>query len=494
MSLSRGAIAAGHPLTARAGVEVLRAGGNAVDAALAAVLASCVTEPLLTGLGAGGYLLVVPASGPAVLVDFFVEVPGRGADPADRGELAAVEVSFDDAIQLFHIGPAAIGIPGVPAGVCAAAERFARLPLGDLAASAIALARDGVVVNDQQAYVFRILGAIATSTPEARRVYAPDGRIPRAGDTLRQSDLAQSLERLAVEGAAPFYRGDVAAAICEWLAGRGALLTPEDLAAYQSMERAPVAAGYRGREVLSNPPPSAGGLLIARALGELEDDPDPPDTGRLLTVMEHAQAARTPAFLDGLARPDFAQRFLASRLGSTTHISVIDADGMACAVTCSNGEGSGIVVPGTGVHLNNMLGEQDLNPLGFHRHPVGRRLPSMMAPTVVRGPEGPPELALGSGGSNRIRSAVLQTIVNVVDRGLALDAAVCAPRVHLEDGVAYLEPGAAPPAAGEPGAESPVRFRAPNLFFGGVHAVRREPGGRLTGAGDPRRGGWAEVA
>jgi gamma-glutamyltranspeptidase/glutathione hydrolase len=194
--------------------------------------------------------------------------------------------------------------------------------------------------------------------------------------------------------------------------------------------------------------------------------------------------------MDGLADPGFLQSFMSSRLGSTTHISVIDSDGMACAVTCTNGEGSGVVVPGTGLHINNVMGEEDLNPLGFHLHPAGRRMPSMMAPSVVLR-EGEVELVLGSAGSNRIRSALLQTIVGVVDRGLGAEQAVQAPRLHFEDGVVYAEPGIDLDGI-DPELQA-VRFGALNLFFGGVQAALRRDGA-VTGAGDPRRGGAAVLA
>jgi gamma-glutamyltranspeptidase/glutathione hydrolase len=168
---------------------------------------------------------------------------------------------------------------------------------------------------------------------------------------------------------------------------------------------------------------------------------------------------------------------------------VLDAEGWACSVTCSNGSCSGIVVPGTGIHLNNMLGEQDLNPLGFHMHPPGRRMPSMMAPTVVLR-DGEPELALGSAGSNRIRSAILQTIARVIDDRLPVRAAVESPRVHFEDGVVYAEPGVETLEL-EAAGRAIGRFGELNLFFGGVQAVARDPHGSFGGAGDPRRGGAA---
>src|SRR5437763_1436544 len=263
------------------------------------------------------------------------------------------------------------------------------------------------------------------------------------GEVVRQPELADALERLGAEGADPFYTGDIAAAIVEWVGEHGGTLTAADLAAYEVVDRDPVHVDYRGREVLTNPPPSAGGILIARALALLQDTPGTPGLERVVDVMETTQRERTPEFLAGLDDPAFVSRFLARRgggPGSTTHISVIDRDAWACSVTCSNGSCSGVVVPGTGVHLNNMLGEQDLNPLGFHRHPPGRRLPSMMAPTVVLR-DGAPELVLGSAGSNRIRSAILQTIVRVLDDGLTAPEAIEAPRLHFEDGSVYVEPG-----------------------------------------------------
>jgi gamma-glutamyltranspeptidase/glutathione hydrolase len=278
--------------------------------------------------------------------------------------------------------------------------------------------------------------------------------------------------------------------VCDWLGARGGSMTRADLAGYRAIEREPVRIGYRDRELLTNPPPSAGGTLLAYALALLDRGPSPPTLAGVVDAMAAAQDERTPEFVEGLVEDGFLDRFLATRLGSTTHISVLDADGGACSATCTNGEGSGIVVPGTGMHINNVMGEEDLNPLGFHRYPAGRRMPSMMAPSIVTR-EGAVELVLGSAGSNRIRSALLQTIVGVVDHGLPVRDALDAPRVHFEDGVVYAEPGI------DVEQLSPdrriVAFGSRNLFFGGVQAVQRR-GARLTGAGDPRRGGVAVSA
>ena len=490
----RGVVAAGHPVTAEAGAEILRAGGNAVDAALAAMFTSFIAEPMLTGLGAGGYMLAAPPGEDPVLLDFFVEAPGRGlAAGAPHAPLRSVDVDFGDAVQVFHIGAAAAGPYGTVSGAATAAERFGRLPLADLVAPAAAHARRGVEVNAQQAYLFEILHPICAATAESRALYTPAGRPPRVGEVHRDPTLADALERLAAEGPAPFYTGDVAGAVCDRIAERGGLLTRADLAAYETVARVPVRVRYRGEDVVTNPPPSAGGILLAYALALLDRAPPPPSVAALVEAMAAAQAERTPGFLAGLPDPGFLDRFTASRLGATTHISVADADGWACAVTCTNGEGCGEVVPGTGIHLNNMMGEQDLSPFGWHAHPPGRRLPSMMAPTMVLA-DGAPRLVLGSAGSNRIRSAVLQVVVGVLDRGLGVQAAIDAPRVHLEDGIAYVEPGV--DLAGiEAQDRAIVRFSARNLFFGGAQAVQRDPAtGTLSGAGDPRRGGAVAIA
>jgi gamma-glutamyltranspeptidase/glutathione hydrolase len=483
-----GIVAAGHPLTAEAGAAVLRAGGNAVDAAVAAMLTSWAAEPLLTGPGAGGYMLVAGAGEAPTLLDFFVEAPGRGRARSAPAELLPVEVSFGDAVQLFNCGAASCGTYGNPAGVCSAIERWGSMPLAELAAPAAALARAGVALNAQQAYVFALLEGILRSTPEAAAIFAPDGRVLAEGERFRSAELADTIELLGAEGAAPFYTGAVADRVATWLGERGGLLTREDLAAYEAVAREPVRVGYRGRHVLTNPPPSAGGVLLALALALLDRRTPPPRPIDLVEVMERAQAERTDAFVAGLAGPEFAREFLGSRLGSTTHISVLDGDGRACSVTCTNGEGSGVVVPGTGLHVNNMMGEEDLNPLGFHAFDPGRRMPSMMAPTVVLAADGSVELVVGSAGSNRIRSAILQTIVGVVDRDRGAQEAVDAARLHFEDGIVYAEPGIDLDGLRAAG-RAVAPFRAPNLFFGGVQAVVRSADGALSGGADPRRGG-----
>ena len=503
----RGVVAAGHPLTAEAGADVLRAGGNAVDAAVAAVLMSFVAESPLTGPGAGGFM-VVHTPGESHVLDFFVAAPGLGLDEREPGALVPIDVRFsENAVQRFNVGPASCGAYGTTLGLTETLRRFGTSSLADLTAAPARAAREGVRVVPMQAFLFEVLRPILTSTTECAAIYAPGGKLLAEGDTIRLPDLGDLLERLGAEGPGFLYTGDVAHAVSDWVLERGGMLSRDDLASYEVIEREPARVTYRGREVLTNPPPSSGGILIADALGILERLDEPHDAYVVAEVIESTNRARDAEFLQGLATEGFLEQFLAkqaldtvatevrSRLGNTTHISVMDAEGSCASVTCSNGSCSGVVVPGTGMHLNNMLGEQDLNPLGFHRHQPGARVPSMMSPTVVLD-DGAPEIAIGSAGSNRIRSAILQTVLGIVDHGLAAQEAVSAPRLHVEGGQVDAEPGVVPAALDrlEEAGFVVRRWSELNLFFGGVQAVARNPDtGRLTGGGDPRRGGVATV-
>jgi gamma-glutamyltranspeptidase/glutathione hydrolase len=525
--MAKGVIAAGHPLTAEAAAQVLREGGNAFDAAVCAMAASLAVESPLTALGGGGFMLAHTAAGDDHLIDFFVEAGGRGFDPGARGELHAAEILFDETPQVFNIGPASCGVPGLPAGICEIARRFCSMPLKELVRAGMRSARDGVPVTAMQAYMFTVLEPILTYSEEGRELYTRDGQLLREGDVFRFPELGDALERLADEGPGWIYRGEGAARVCEWACERGGALAPEDFASYEVIERTPVRAAYRGREVLTNPPPSSGGILIAYALDLLErlgpppalDDPD--GLAMLAEVMDEAQRARTEEFHSRLHEDGFAEEFLSGKhveeateriagmfgarermrsadrrgSGSTTHISVLDHAGNAASVTCSNGSGSGVFPRGTGIHLNNMLGEEDLNPLGFHALAPGVRVTSMMAPTIAVG-DGGIELALGSAGSNRLRSAILQVVRFVLDYGLDVATATRRGRLHYEGGVLHAEEGFGEDALAEleRSRYRVLRWKGVNLFFGGVQAAYRDPRtGELSGAGDPRRDGAARV-
>jgi gamma-glutamyltranspeptidase/glutathione hydrolase len=403
-------------------------------------------------------------------------------------------------VQTFYVGPASCGVPGTAAGLELALQRYGSMPLAALAAPAVRLAREGAPVNAEQAYILDILSPIHMRQPGTRELYAPDGEELREGRVFRFSELAEALERFASEGAEPFYRGEVAESLSRFVVEHGGSLGPSDLSGYEAIVRDPISAPFRGTEVLTNPPPSSGGILIAYCLGLLERLGGRSGPEQLVAAMDAANRVRGEEFAESLYGGGLEESLLdperldlraGDLLGSTTHISVLDGDGMCASVTCSNGSGSGLLVPGTGVILNNMLGEEDLNPLGFHAIAPGRRVPSMMAPSVVLR-DGEIELGLGSAGSNRIRSAIVQTIVRVVEEGMSAGDAVEAPRLHFEQGIVQAEPGIDEEALARIEERGVPVLRRPriNLFFGGVQAVAHNRiDGALSGGGDPRRGG-----
>jgi len=493
-----GSIAAGHAKTVEAGLEMLQLGGNAFDAAVAGVLASFVVEPTLTSPAGGGFLLAHPATGQNLLFDFFTQTPQRQRDLSQVDFRPAV-VDFGGVTQEFQIGLGSVAVPGTIGGLLQVHQRLGKLPLQAVAAPAIQYARTGVEFTAFQAYCFGILAPILLDNPGTRQVFAPDGALPVAGSLWRMPDLAESLAYLVEAGAAGFYQGDLARQLVQDCQTQGGHLTMADLRDYRVIERQPLSLRYRDRTVLTNPPPSAGGALIAFALKLLEPiDFSRVQFGRrehlqlLARVMQLTNMARKDSFDTQLYTADVAERFLdlqhlaayqglinsrqisgSNKWGSTTHLSVIDSEGNAASVTTSNGEGSAYVIPGTGIMTNNMLGEADLHPHGFHNWQTNLRISSMMAPTLILD-HGQPEVALGSGGANRIRTAILQVISNLLDFGMTVEQAVNSPRVHWEDGVFNVEPGFEQLTIDPtqfPFDETLELWPQPNMFFGGVHTA-----------------------
>lgn len=475
----RGAIAAGHRLTAEAGARVLREGGNAVDACIAAALVSWVCESPLTGPGGGGFMLVHDAAdGRTRLLDFFVAVPRSSTAAAELLELA---VDFDgDTKQLFHTGAAAVGVPGTALGLEEAHRRFGTLPWAELVAPAVRLAREGFPLTEEQGYLHAILDPLLRHSPEGDATYGP-GRARRTGERFALPELAETLERIGAEGAGALYAGELAERIVAHVQGGGGSLSLADLAAYRVVRRRPLAATFHGHELRTNPPPSSGGLLVALGLQALGEGP--PSPAALAAAMEAQEAVRGPGFVRLLHRGGAARAVLSG----TTHVSVVDARGDAASLSASLGSGSGVVVPGTCIHLNNMLGEADLT--GHLRS--GERLTSMMAPSLVLR-DGKPRLVVGSAGSARLRGAILQVAARVVWSGEPVREAVDAPRIHVEGGLAHCEDAAVADELEREGREV-VRWRGRNLFFGGVAAVELREDGSLAAAGDPRRGGAGVV-
>ncbi len=527
---TRGVIAAGHPATAEAGAEMFRQGGNAFDAVVAAAFASFVSELTLTSAGGGGFLTAcVGKTGESLVLDFFVNMPGLGRPARSLQEsFFPVRVDFGSTHQEFHVGAGSVAVPGNISGLCDAHQRYGSLPFESVLEPAVHLAREGVRITPHQAYFIKLLEPIRTLTAEGRKIVAPEGDLLDEGDLLFIKDFADSLELIGREGPSRYYTGDLAQKTVEVLEQTGGLLTLEDLQTYRVEARPPTSFNYRGYSILTNPPPSAGGGLIAFCLKTLEGIFLPEEDYTVsaflnaqIAAMQLTNTVRVQGYdqqildekycvLDFLA-PERIQAYcyqlqqmldgktstaefadLTGGSGNTTQISVMDDKGNAASLTTSNGEGSGIFIPGTGIMLNNMLGEEDLHPTGFHGQRPGRRITSMMSPTIVL-KNHEPVAVLGSGGSNRIRSAILQAVMNLIDFNKDIQESVNSPRIHWERGILNIEPGIHEEIADHLCAsDHRIYWKETNLFFGGVHAVVRDPdSGALSGAGDHRRGGVA---
>ena len=475
---------------------------------------ACVAEPVLTSLGGGGFMMAQKSGGSPKLLDFFTQTPRHKNDNAAT-DFEKVVVDFGSATQDFYMGYGAVATPGAVRGLFDLHRQLASMPMKTLMQPAIQAAREGVTVSELQAYIFSLVEPIYITHPSARNVFGsckqPE-HVATAGETLKMPELADILEVLAIEGDKLFYRGEMAQLIVDECAGAGHL-SYEDLARYETKLREPLLTRYRDAQIYGNPFPSAGGGLISFAL-ELLMSVDQKtlqfgtaDYVRILAdVMGLTNIARRESmtdndYIDGdkLLAPESLESFkrdLQRRTQShrgTTHISIIDAQGNAAALTVSNGEGCGHLLPGTGIMLNNMLGEEDLNPQGFHKWTPNERISSMMAPTIVHDAQGR-VVVTGSGGSNRIRTAILQVLTNLIDHNMDVEQAVYAPRIHHENEVLYLEGGLNAAETERILQHYPEHkiWDDITFFFGGVHTLITD-GNQTGGAADPRRGGVCRV-
>ncbi len=472
-----------------------------------------VAEPTLTSVGGGGFLMAAPIASEPLLFDFFVDMPS-GCEIPDSLDFLPVDVDFGTTTQRFHIGRGAAAVPGMLPGLLLAQRRLGKLDIPQILAPAVRLGREGVELSPDQAYLIEILAPILLRESDGRVLFAPAGQLLRSGERFRNGALADFLETL---GRAPdpetFCRNEMGSRLASWV-GRGGAVTSDDLNDYRVAIRRPLPGRLLGRDVFLNPLPAQGGWLIELTLALL--DRIPAATGGRLDLAALVEAfhvtnlarkdhpfpkshevpvsatARFPLLLEKLGGGRRGGRTVAGdgdpTLGSTTHVSVLDREGNAAAVTTTNGEGCGSFVQGCGFMLNNMLGEEDVNPEGFFRHPPGRRLASMMAPTVVRR-EGRIELATGSAGSNRIRSAIVQVLVNYLAGGMSLREATDAPRIHVEGGVIHAEPGVSEATLAQLEDRFEIqRWSRKSLFFGGANSASPS-----EGAADARRGGFVVI-
>ncbi len=498
----KGVVSAGDKQSAQAGADILKAGGNAYDAALAVMLAAPLCEPLFTSLGGGGFLLALEKNKSPELYDFFVEVPKKRVE---EPEFYPIYVDFGAAIQEFHIGAGSIAIPGIVKGIEAVHKDKCTLPLSEIIKPAVKYAREGIYLSKMQASFIELLEPIFSSTKSSLDVYGlENGKLIDENSLYKNPQYANFLEEFAKKGSQLFYEGLIADEIEKISKNNDGLILKEDLKNYKVIKREPLSFDYKNYKIVTNPPPSGGGVLIAFTMKLLEKY-DLKDFRSYEYVKGLIEAFNTTSdfrkehvdeFLHDEKLKDILKNdrllknyctTMHSRLnlwGNTTHLSVIDEKGNAVSVTTTNGEGCGHVIPSAGIMLNNMMGEEDLNPHGWFAWDEGIRLPSMMAPTAVL-KDGKPKLILGSAGSNRIRSAITGTIINNLEYGMDLNKSINSPRIHFEKGTICMEPSVDEEIIAELKKHYELKyFDDLNLFFGGVQAVD----GNLDGGCDIRRG------
>lgn len=488
------AIAAGHEQTAQAAADILRSGGNAIDAAIAALVMTWVAEPCLSSAGGGGFALVRTAEGDAKLFDFFCQTPKRKR-PLSEVDFFPVVVNFGDAKETFHVGKGATAVPGAVAGVFALHRQFGSMPMRDLFAPAIQAAKEGVQVNDFQQFSFRLLEPILKLSERGRQLYFRNDQLIEVGDTLKLPQLADFMDFLWREGEPAFYQGEVAQKIAADYQDKGGFLTLQDFADYEVKIRLPLHFLYRQQNILTTPEPSIGGMMLQLILNQLSS---------FNTFPNHQSAAHIENFfttfdqVNQLGRsPEkirtALQNWQQRTWGSTTHFSIADRKGNVVSLTTSNGEGCGYFVKNTDIQLNNMLGEAALQPNGFHAWRENVRLNSMMTPTIILDENLQPRIALGTGGASRIPFAIAQIVHLLLDHKLSLQAAIEASRVHLDEHTLHIEAGFEELPSETNFSKALKYWQQRSLFFGGVHAIQSD-GNNWNAVGDARRKGAVKIA
>jgi gamma-glutamyltranspeptidase/glutathione hydrolase len=516
MKAKGGAVAAGDPYVARAAKEILQAGGNAYDAAVAAGWASFVAEQALTSAGGGGFLLGVGGKQQPVLYDFFVQTPLHRhpqAEEAPDPDFFGVEIDFGSTRQTFHCGMASMTVPGCIQGLFTVAAERCTMPMAELMTPAVQLAKEGVPLSSFQYELFKLIAPALIALPEGKKLYTINNELPKQGDLLCNPELASFLKFLAAEGTAEFYKGEIAATVAAECTKRGGLLTRADFEQYKVVKRHPLKLNLPYGTCYSNPLPSAGGSLAALALALQAELPVPKqwyskqNLQQWVAVFKQVQEVRKTGgnnfttAMENAFRPNALQKLAEqiktdSFLGTTTHLSVADKLGNVVLMTTSQGQGSGYVAPGTGVSFNNMLGEADLNPNGFFNWPVNTRVGSMMAPTALQLNNGS-WFGTGTGGANRIRSTLAEVIYGVGALQLPPEEAILLGRLHLEGKELFLE-GAWPAEAYDKGVLQSALEVTPfaeerAFFFGGTHSVSIDNKDQVNAHADLRRNGAAEV-
>lgn len=506
--MARVTVASSSQLSADAGAAAAANGGNAVDAAIAASIASMCTDPGIISLGGGGFIAIWPPDSEPVVIDCYAEMPGRSAAPERFGG-GATEVYMEYGGGMTTIvGHGSVATPGAIRGFGVAQERYGAIDWSGVIQPTLPWAEEGFPLSGAAAEYFTYAHDVIYGWhPESHAaLHHADGSYLKEGEIVRMSGLRASLETLAAEGPDVFYTGELGKRLSEDNLSNGGLVGLDDLAAYEAVSRDPIRFQIGDWELATNPPPALGGATAVAILMLLDDVESwsHPDVIRMVTAQDAVFGYRRRRLSVGpdlgpelqelldLAKLGDYRRLLSSP--STIHVSTADDTGIACSISMSSGYGSGAVLPGTGIWLNNSLGEIELHPEGFHSVPPGSRLISNMAPTVARSSEGA-TLAIGTPGASRITSAVSLTILNLLRFGMPLAEAVEHPRLHVElfedHPTVAFEPDI---DVGEPSGFALRPFPANSMYFGGVQATMWDPAAGLTGVADPRRNGAVAVA
>jgi len=486
---TKGVIAAGNYHTAMAGKLILEAGGNIYDAITAASFASFVTEGGLTSTGGSGFLMAGSNDKPAVLYDFFSSTPLKKR-ATDELNFYPVHFDFNGAIQEYHIGIGSMTVPGNVKGFFEVHQQLGRLPFSEVLQPAIEYARAGIEVTDYMAFIYSIVHPVWEQLPNEQIYFKNDDGILKTGDKVYHKQLADSLEYFGKNGIREFYEGEIARQIEKDCSEKGGHLSLEDFKAYEVIRREPLTFQYYNKVVHTNPAPCLGGSFIRLGLEMLASESNGSTLEKLTKVMRSINEMRTNGIDKEIASGSNDLFAGVNMFGNTTHISVMDEDGNAASSTTTIGEGSGYIPLNTGIMINNMLGEADLLPDGFHNWPCNKRISSMMSPTLISGEKGI-EAAMGSGGSNRIRTAIMQVVYNLVELEMSPNEAVEKARIHLEFGYLQAEPSKIEDEELQrllKNEEVLNRWTDINMFFGGVHTATLQ-NNNLDGSGDPRREG-----
>lgn len=493
------AVAAGHEETVKAASDILKAGGNAFDAAIAAYIVSWIAEPVMAGAAGGAFANLRTKEGDTFLLDFFCQTP-KQKKLAQAVDFFPVEVDFGTATEVFHVGKGSSAVPGSVAGVFALHERLGSMPMRALVQHAIELGKNGVLVNDFQYLDFQLLEAILRLDPKADSIFFENEILKKPGQKMAMPQFADFLDYLWREGKDAFYKGEIAQKVAADYQNGGGYLTMDDFENYEVVWRKPLAFSFRDKTILTNPLPSTGGALMSIFMKSLERFEIPKEvisqdhfTQYLQVFLNINALEKSEKNLERKLREIFTEAFSlpdknSSKRGSTTHLNIVDKWGNAISMTSSLGEGCGYFIEGTDIQMNNMLGEAALLPNGFHSWEPDVRLCSMMTPTLVLDKTKNLEVVTGSGGAGRIPYAIGQVLKNLIDFDMGLSEAVNAPRVHMEHGIFNVEKEFGEFSVPPDLAIQLKAWQERSLYFGGTHTIQVK-NGMLKASGDERRDG-----